>query len=269
MNIDTFRLQAFYTLSQTKHFAKASERLSITQSALSQRIAKLEDDLETTLFIRERAGIKLTPSGLELLRYCQSLNQLEEEFLQSLWGEKTKCVSIRVGAYSSILRSLVLPSLQKLSLGPSLFQFEFLSKEIQELPSLLISGSVDYLILDRILDKADVESLIIGQEEQVLIRARNKKLQTEVYLDHDQYLKAQGEKNPKIQRSFMDDIYGIIDGVKLGFGQAVVSKHLIDHDKEIEIISSKKKVTTPIVLHFYKKSYYPKYHQQVLDCLKS
>ncbi len=276
MNIDAHRLQAFFTLSQTKHFAKASKRLGITQSALSQRIAKLEDELESTLFIRERSGIRLTANGLELLRYCQSLKHLEEDFLQELKQEKLIGGTIRIGGYSSVMRSLIVPALKPLLIDGHSYRFEFLSREMSELPDLLVTGEVDYIVLDHYLDKKDLEHLVIGEEEQVLIRAKLKNLQREVYLDHDEedqttkkFLSSQGEKNKRIERSFMDDIYGIIDGVKMGFGQAVVSKHLVEGDKELEVITSKKSYKNPIVLYYYQSSYYPKYHQLLIKALSS
>lgn len=42
--------------------------------ALSQRVLILEEELGTTLFIRDRAGLKLTDSALGLIRYCQMKN---------------------------------------------------------------------------------------------------------------------------------------------------------------------------------------------------
>jgi DNA-binding transcriptional LysR family regulator len=83
MPIDSNRLEAFYSVAKFSNFSKAAESLGLTQSALSQRVAKLEDELSTNLVIRDSAGIRLTSSGQELLRYCHAQKSLEEELLSN------------------------------------------------------------------------------------------------------------------------------------------------------------------------------------------
>ncbi|MFM8314231.1 MAG: LysR family transcriptional regulator, partial [Deltaproteobacteria bacterium] len=71
MSISSSQLDAFFACSQTGNFTKAAKLLHLTQSALSQRILNLEGELQTTLFIRERNGIRLTSAGRELVQYCR------------------------------------------------------------------------------------------------------------------------------------------------------------------------------------------------------
>lgn len=47
-------------------FTRAAEALGYTQSAMSQMIASLEDELSIKLLIRSRAGARLTLEGAEL-----------------------------------------------------------------------------------------------------------------------------------------------------------------------------------------------------------
>ena len=44
-------------------FSKAAEAMGYSQSAMSQMIASLEDELSIKLINRFRSGIKLTPEG--------------------------------------------------------------------------------------------------------------------------------------------------------------------------------------------------------------
>jgi hypothetical protein len=148
-----------------------------------------------------------------------------------------------------------------------------LTKELYELPSLLMNGEVDYVVLDRMMEKNDIEAIHLGLERNVLIKKKKTKV-IDVYLDHDEkdettirYLKLFGEKNIKIKRHFLDDIYGIIDGVKLGLGKAVVPKHLIEKDKLIEIENPKAALEIPVILHHYKHSFYTHLHNALLEVL--
>jgi DNA-binding transcriptional LysR family regulator len=67
------QLQYFVTLSETKNFARAAEREYITQSAMSQQIARLESDLGVRLFTRTPRGTDLTPAGRELVPLARSI----------------------------------------------------------------------------------------------------------------------------------------------------------------------------------------------------
>ena len=58
----------FRELADTLNFSKAAGKLNITQPALSRCIAKLEDELNTTLVIRGKHGVNLTNSGRIFLR---------------------------------------------------------------------------------------------------------------------------------------------------------------------------------------------------------
>ena len=79
MKLNSAQLEAFLVVAKTLHFTKAANLLHVTQSALSQRIAKLEEELETTLFIRDRNSIRLTESGQQVLRFCQINETAEDE----------------------------------------------------------------------------------------------------------------------------------------------------------------------------------------------
>ena len=46
-----------------KSLSKAAERLYLSQPALSQRLKKLEDELGTPLFLREKNGLSITDAG--------------------------------------------------------------------------------------------------------------------------------------------------------------------------------------------------------------
>ncbi len=66
--MDLRSFQCVITLADEEHFGRAADRLHITQPALSQRIAALEDEVGHALFIRTRGAIKPTRAGEALIR---------------------------------------------------------------------------------------------------------------------------------------------------------------------------------------------------------
>jgi len=61
------QLQAFVAVAQTLSFARASERLHLSQPALSLAIGTLEAELGGRLLSRTTRQVRLTPEGAELL----------------------------------------------------------------------------------------------------------------------------------------------------------------------------------------------------------
>ena len=64
-------LRSFVYVAETKSFSTAATRCCVTQSAVSQHIRALEDELDCKLLIRTSHGIMLTESGEALLPRAQ------------------------------------------------------------------------------------------------------------------------------------------------------------------------------------------------------
>ena len=68
-NIDLNAYKTFYVVAKWESFSKAASELYISQPAVSYSIKKLEEELNTKLFIRLNRGIKLTDAGEKLKFY--------------------------------------------------------------------------------------------------------------------------------------------------------------------------------------------------------
>src|SRR5438045_3954384 len=139
MALSSSQLEAFSAVAQTLSFTRAAERLGITQPALSQRILLLEQSLESTLLIRHRTGVRLTEVAGELLHYCQTKEQLEQELVARVAGSDTALLggTIRIGGFSSVMRSMILPRLGRLVRANPELRLHFSVHEVHELPERL------------------------------------------------------------------------------------------------------------------------------------
>lgn len=78
MNLDTVTLQCFIAVAETGSFTKAADRVSRTQSAVSQQITKLEQQLSKPLIVRGKS-FALTPEGDVFLGYARQIFALHRE----------------------------------------------------------------------------------------------------------------------------------------------------------------------------------------------
>lgn len=276
MGLSSQNLEAFFHCAQEQNFTRAAEHLMISQSALSQRVLNLEAELETTLFIRSRTGVTLTPAGIELLNYYQAKESLEEEVLAKIKNPIRGEVSgsLRIGGFSSIMRSAILPALAPLLCQHSGIRLTFLNREIKELPQLMRQGEIDFMIIYSKEHREGMEHELLGYEENVLVEKKGYS-GPNIYLDHDEndqitgeYLSRHSKSEKKYDRRFLDDVYGLIDGVRMGLGRAVIPRHLIANDKSLKIINPRKKLKIPVVLHYRQQPYYTILHQKVIEVLK-
>jgi DNA-binding transcriptional LysR family regulator len=67
MRIDFLGLHAFLAIAERGSFQLAAVHLNLSQTALSHRMRKLEDDLGVRLLLRTTRSVSLTPAGIELL----------------------------------------------------------------------------------------------------------------------------------------------------------------------------------------------------------
>lgn len=279
MSLSSLHLDAFHAVARTLNFSRAAKDLHITQSALTQRIQNLEDELGLTLFVRSPRGVVPTPSGERLLRYCQARASMEDELVQELTGKESDDSglggTLRIAGYSSILRSVIVPALAPMLRENPRIQLNFMDLELRQLEDALMHGESDYVVVDKDLRRGDVESVLLGEEENVLVTSREHDPPEDLYLDHDpddrttfDFLAHQGGRPPEIRRSFFDDIHGIIDGAALGLGRAVIPKHLARADERLKIVKTMRPLKTPVYLQYFKQPFYTRLHEQVVADLR-
>src|SRR6202795_3355241 len=78
------QLEVFLTVARERRFSRAAEKLYRTQSAVSQTIRKLEDELGESLFDRSSREGVLTDAGQVLYEYAERLLNLRQDARESL-----------------------------------------------------------------------------------------------------------------------------------------------------------------------------------------
>jgi len=79
----------FYQSALDSSIRKASQTLNINSSAIVRQIQKLEDKLQTKLFIRNARGLDLTNEGKLLFDHLAVQNEINQNFLSDLKQNKS------------------------------------------------------------------------------------------------------------------------------------------------------------------------------------
>ncbi len=101
--MDDYKIRALLAAIHTGSFRKAALELNCTQSAVTQAMNSLENELGCKVLLRNHNGIRLTPAGEELLPFLMeadaSLTRLSERARQVAGGASAP---LRIGVFSSI-----------------------------------------------------------------------------------------------------------------------------------------------------------------------
>ena len=108
-------VEAFYWVASLRSVSRAAEKMFITQSAMSSRIAGLEEELGTLLLDRRDKSFRLTVAGARFLTHAQKMLELARIAKAELSGGNVVGEQVlRVGAIESVMHSWLIDWLSEL-----------------------------------------------------------------------------------------------------------------------------------------------------------
>ena len=103
MRVDFLGLEAFLSIADRGSFHRAAAHLNLSQTALSHRIRKLEDDLGLKLLARTTRQVSLTPAGQELLpKARQIMEDIQSSFAALRQQGKARQERLAIGCLPTI-----------------------------------------------------------------------------------------------------------------------------------------------------------------------
>ena len=168
--------KSFYYVANLESFSAAANQLHLTQSAVSQSIKKLEDELSCQLFIRTSKSTSLTPAGEELYKHVQtafSEFQKGEKFVSDMIINNNK--ELTIGATETSIRFFLPEFLNKWHSDNPDTRLNLVGSTTTELCSMLINDSISEAFLISPIPN-DVESHLqlkkIGEVQDVPVVSR-------------------------------------------------------------------------------------------------
>lgn len=117
-------VEAFYWVATLKSVSRAAEKLFLTQSAMSARVAALEEELGVLLLDRRDKQFRLTVAGNRFVSYAQKLLELQREVKTEMGSGMALAASLRIGAIESVLHSWLIPWIEQLRVEQPALELE-------------------------------------------------------------------------------------------------------------------------------------------------
>lgn len=172
MDIKLEQYRVFYTVAASGSFSEAAKKLYVTQSAISQQIRALENELSVTLFVRGKKGAKLTSHGELLLNYAKrAINEIESAEQLFARMKSLDEGSLRIGAGDTITRHFLLPWLEKFHNSYPGIKIEIVNRVTDETISRLNSGNVDIAFVNLPISNElhNIDTIEIGELHDIFV----------------------------------------------------------------------------------------------------
>ena len=141
--MDTRRLELLLELSRLGSMREVGEAMQVTTSTVSQQIAALAREAGTALIEPDGRRVRLTPAGRRLAGHAVTILAAVEAARRDLDPAAPPAGTVRVAAYASAFRQVLLPVVRILAERQPEVRLHLLEQEPAEALGLLAADEVD------------------------------------------------------------------------------------------------------------------------------
>ena len=144
------QMKYFVSVVECRNYTAAAERCFISQSAISQQMKALEDELGVVLISKEKRGVVLTPAGEYFYRHCLGIiDEVERVTSETIQIGKYDDQTLRIGFLMNFGGHEIRQAMSEFSeLYPEV-SLEITSGTHEELYDLLRFGEADVVLNDQ------------------------------------------------------------------------------------------------------------------------
>ena len=278
-NISLDYYKIFYEVAKHGNITKASQKLFISQPAITQTIKKLEEKLGVTLFIRSKQGITLTDIGMQVFKHVNSAI-LEFGIIDDLIknNQLLLCGTLRIGCSTNLAKKVLAAPI--LEFGNCYSNIEIIQTDaIQQIMlNQLELGEIDICFTQKNNDITNLEFVKLFDDKFVLV------YNPYLIKSKNCILQAKGSYNRRVFDEYIKDNFCFdkviqIAGYNLaitlalqGLGYALVPYYLAkDYVSENKLTILEYDIKTPSIEYgyYYNKNNLTKITQKFIEFLES
>ncbi|MEV0589749.1 LysR family transcriptional regulator [Nonomuraea sp. NPDC050310] len=172
--MERHEIEIFLTLAEELHFGRTAERTGVSQSRVSQTIAKLERRIGVKLFARTSRQVALTAIGQQLRGGIEPAHRrIQEEIAKATAAGRGITGVLRVGFSGSFTSNLILQAADGFSARHPGIELHIQQVQISDPYASLRAGGVDLQVTELPIDEPDltVGPVLISQPRALLLPA--------------------------------------------------------------------------------------------------
>lgn len=164
-NLNLNFLKIFFEVANCNSFLEASNKLYITQPAISRSIAKLEEELGVVLFHRANNGVSLTQYGQVLYKYIKESSDLLDVCQRTLKSmSNVEDTNIVIGVQSHIVINYLMKKIINFRKKHPNVKMRFVDMPTKMLIEELVKGNLDFVIdtspIENIYNNIEVKPIL-------------------------------------------------------------------------------------------------------------
>lgn len=245
----------FYVVAKNQNISHASKELYISQPAISKAIKKLEENLDTKLFVRNSRGVMLTFEGNILFENLKNaFENIESAETQLKRINKLGIGHIRIGVSNTLCKYVLLDYLKDFIIENPHIKITIFCQSSNQTLRLIEENKIDIGLIGMPYNLKNIDFHTINEIEDIFVSSKSyldnlkirednydifsnavlmlldKNNMTRQYID-DYFLENHIEVNNLIEISSMDLL---IEFAKIGMGIACVIKEFVKNELESE-----------------------------------
>ena len=170
MRIDFLGLHAFVAIAERGSFQLAAAHLNLSQTALSHRIRKLEEDLGVRLLSRTTREVSLTPAGVQLLPKVKGIIDELSKSLQDLREHgRIRQEKLAIGCLPTIAASYLPAALERFRSVHQDVMIRIHDNSATEIAELIDAGTIEFGLTLVAAHRWDFETQALSKDPFVLL----------------------------------------------------------------------------------------------------
>jgi DNA-binding transcriptional LysR family regulator len=171
--MDLSQLEVFLAVARERRFSRAADKLFRTQSAVSQTIRRLEDELGEALFDRSSRESVLTDGGKVLYEYAEKLINLRSEAAESLSELRELQKGKLILAANEFTVLYLLPVLAEFRRLHPMIKITVERALGSHIPDDVLQYSAEFGVLSYAPQEPSLQSIVVFLDELVFVVPRN------------------------------------------------------------------------------------------------
>ncbi len=162
-------VESFYWVVMLRSVTRAAEKMHLTQSAMSSRVAMLEQELGLVLLDRRDKQFRVTPAGQRFFGHAERLLALQRDIKADLGTSAIQPVVLKVGAFESASHSWLMDWVRSVHKDNPMLALELTVETSPVLVDLLSRGALDIAIAALPADGSGVRSMALPAMDMAFV----------------------------------------------------------------------------------------------------